>query len=464
MKKLMIVGAAALVAWSAFAEVRIVAPEKGAVVPLLTSAQKAYLTLPRAERREKFADGHFRDKEMGRPAEVVAGGRHDRETYWPKTVRLVWDSTKDGVECHLVVKSVKTGACVWDAQVKGGVANVDNLEIATEYEWTVSDGEGSASSRFVTEDMAPRLIRYPGVPNVRDLGGRIGLNGKRVRQGMVIRSAGLNDNAGHSYYTREELEKAGKLPELEKQIAETEKRLAQLKGWQKDPKTMDREDGEYKDWCTRHKNDPVTKFLSSRIDRARHKLKHKDFRIQKGMAKGRSRVEGENGEYIRSRFGIKSDIDLRSDGECWGMEGSPLGDSVTWFHISSGAYGGMQDEFGRKAFTEVFKVFLDRKNYPIDFHCIAGQDRTGAVAFIVNALLGVEEEQLYLDWETTGFWNRSTWFRHESLFDHLVRGFEKNYPDAPTMREKVERYVLSLGFTREDIETLRGIMLEDYGK
>ena len=290
MKKLMIVGAAALAAWSVFAEVRIVAPEKGAVVPLLTSAQKAYLTLPREARRAKFADGHFRDKEMGRPAEVEAGRHHEREAYWPKTVRLVWDSTKDGVECHLVVKSVKTGACVWDAKVKGGVANIDNLEIATEYEWTVSDGEGKASSRFVTEDMAPRLIRSPGVPTVRDIGGRIGLNGKRIRQGMVIRSAGLNDNAGHDYYTREELEKAGKIPELEKQIAETEKRLAQLQAWQKDPKTMDREDGEYKDWCTRHKDEPVTRFLSGRIDRAQKRIKRKDFRIQKGPAKGRSRV------------------------------------------------------------------------------------------------------------------------------------------------------------------------------
>ena len=43
-------------------------------------------------------------------------------------------------------------------------------------------------------------------------------------------------------------------------------------------------------------------------------------------------------------------------------------------------------------------MFLDPANYPIDFHCIAGQDRTGAVAFILNALLGVEEEELYLDW------------------------------------------------------------------
>ena len=43
--------------------------------------------------------------------------------------------------------------------------------------------------------MAPRLIRVARVPNVRDLGGRVTEDGRRVRQGLLFRSAGLNDNA-----------------------------------------------------------------------------------------------------------------------------------------------------------------------------------------------------------------------------------------------------------------------------
>ena len=166
-----------------------------------------------------------------------------------------------------------------------------------------------------------------------------------------------------------------------------------------------------------------------------------------------------NLEYIRSRFGIKSDIDLRSDGECYGMTGSPLGPAVTWFHYSSSAYGGMQSSKGRDAFRNVFRVFLDKNNYPIDFHCIAGQDRTGAVAFILNALLGVSEEELSLDWETTGFWNRSSSFNHEKHYDHLVSGFRKKYP-AETINESVEKYVVDLGFTKEEIDSFREFMLE----
>ena len=155
---------------------------------------------------------------------------------------------------------------------------------------------------------------------------------------------------------------------------------------------------------------------------------------------------------------MKTDVDLRSDREVYGMEGSPLGPTVAWVNVSSSAYGGMQDEGGRKAFAKVFRVFLDPENYPIDFHCIAGQDRTGAVAFILNALLGVEEEQLYLDWEATAFWNPSPHFNHEKLFFKLVRGFDR-WP-GDTINERVEAYVLDLGFAPEDIAAFRDLMLE----
>ena len=459
MNKLLLLSTALLSVATAFADILLVAPKNDAVVPLLTDAQKAYLQLPLEERRVKFADHDFRKNEMGLPAERLEGEKAPREAYWPKTVRLAWTATENVSPCRLSVKDVKTGKVVYEAEVKRNPVYVDNLEIATEYEWTVSGGGETATRKFKTEDLAPRLVRFPGVPNVRDLGGRIGLGGKRVKQGMIFRSAGLNNNAGPVYYTKEELEKAGKLDELAKKIAEAEKRLGQLEAWQREPATMDREDKEYKDWCGRHKTDPVSKFLTSRIKRTKDMIAKKDFRVEKGKAAGGSRVAGEKGEYILKRFGIRSDIDLRSDGECYGMTGSPLGESVTWFHYSSSAYGGMQATGGKESFKKVFKVFLDRKNYPIDFHCIAGQDRTGAVAFILNALLGVEKNQLYLDWETTGFWNRGHGFQHKGLFDNLVGGFKKNYP-APTIQESVEKYVLSLGFTPDDIATFRGIMLD----
>jgi hypothetical protein len=460
MKKNAISVLAAIASFAAIAEVKIVEPAQDAVVPLLTDAQKAYIAMPTAERREKFADKVFRSKEMGLPAEQVPGEAKKREAYWPKTVRLAWEGTGDA-ECQVRVKDAKKGVVVIDEKVKGGELFIDNLEIAAEYEWGVKCGDETARGKFKTEDIAPRLIRYPGVPNVRDFGGRIGLGGKRIRQGMVFRSAGLNGNARDIYYTIEELRELGKTEELKKAADEAQKRLDQLLAWQADPKTMDLEDKEYLDWARRHVNEPPAKFLSSRVRRARDLVKAGgEPKVVKGHEPGKCRVEGEKGEYIRSRFGIKTDIDLRSDRECFGMTGSPLGPTVKWEHISSSAYGGMVYDGGKKPFAKVFRVFLDEKNYPIDFHCIAGQDRTGAVAYILNGLLGVDEDQLALDWEVTGFWNRGTDFSHAKRYDKLVEGFKKHYP-APTVRERLEKYVLDLGFTEEDIAKFRKIMLED---
>lgn len=460
MDKPVLLIAATAAACAAFAEIKTVSPAPGETVPLLTDAQKAYVRMDLATRREKFADASFRRNEMGKPAETIPGAEAPREAYWPKTVRLAWEG-ETNVSYRVEVKDVRTGKTLVDATVTGCELYIDNLEIAADYAWTVRAGEEAGQGAFKTEDLPPRLVRFPGVPNVRDFGGWIGLDGKRVRQGMVFRSAGLNDNAYDVYYTINELKEMGQLDAIKAAAEKAQARLDELLAWQKDPKMMNREDAEYKAWCLRHPDEPLARFLSSRVHAAKKAVQRGgEPKIPKEKAPGKSRVAGAKGEYIRARFGIKSDVDLRSHGECEGMTGSPLGDSVAWFNYSSSAYDGMQKNSGRSAFTKVFKVFLDEKNYPIDFHCIAGQDRTGAVAYILGALLGADENRLALDWEVTGFWNRSAAFSHAAKYDKLVDGFKRNYP-ADDVRERVEKYVLSLGFTADDIARFRSIMLED---
>ena len=81
------------------------------------------------------------------------------------------------------------------------------------------------------------------------------------------------------------------------------------------------------------------------------------------------------------------------------------------------------------------------------------------MAFILNALLGVSDDELDKDWEITCFIYEDQSFGHKTRFDKLRAVFDA-YPGSCT-REKVEAYVKALGFTDADIAKFRSIMLED---
>ena len=261
-----------------------------------------------------------------------------------------------------------------------------------------------------------------GIPNLRDLGGRKGLDGRRVKQGMVYRSAGLNNNA-NSYYKPEEIKEMLKKGTLVESVPEKSKEAAQ---------------------------EIVKRAKAGKSADYKH--------LVKDWHPGKPRLNDKTRAYMREVLGLKTDIDLRTDRECYGMTCSPLGPDAKWVHVPFSGYGGMADEKGKKAFAEVFKAFLDEANYPLDFHCIAGADRTGSLAYILNALLGVDEDELWKDWEVTAFDKAKLEFGHASRFEKLVAVFAK-YPGA-TERERVEAYVKEQGFTDADLAKFRAIMLE----
>lgn len=55
----------------------------------------------------------------------------------------------------------------------------------------------------------------------------------------------------------------------------------------------------------------------------------------------------------------------------------------------------------RDLFRQALLVFADAKNYPIYFHCKAGADRTGTLAFVLEGLCGASEIDLQIDYELT---------------------------------------------------------------
>jgi len=125
----------------------------------------------------------------------------------------------------------------------------------------------------------------------------------------------------------------------------------------------------------------------------------------------------------------------------------------------TGGYGGAFDL--KENFRKVFSLMADKSNYPMYFHCTGGADRTGTVAFLVNALLGVSEVDLIHDYEFTTFsiyGQRNTQQgEYSGYFQDFITRL-KSF-DGDTLAEKTENYMLSIGVTETEIYNIRAIML-----
>ena len=159
-------------------------------------------------------------------------------------------------------------------------------------------------------------------------------------------------------------------------------------------------------------------------------------------------------------FKVKSEIDLREiyNNESGGVYDSVLGKDVNYFpyHLSWDVEHAAMNE--TKMLQKIFSVFANRNNYPVAFHCAIGTDRTGVVAFYLNALLGVEQENLYRDYLFSNFGKIGGPRGFSAIDGHFayLRSFVGN-----TLEEKARSYFLSIGITEEQINTIREIMLED---
>ncbi len=184
-----------------------------------------------------------------------------------------------------------------------------------------------------------------------------------------------------------------------------------------------------------------------------------------GEAPGGNRLTVEDLKYMTRTLGIRTDLDLRSKDETADLDESPLGPGVTLVLRSSPAYKGIFNGGGRKTMAENVRVFCDKANYPIYFHCIGGADRTGSLAYVLLGTLGVPQHDIETDWESTFYpnipddiyENGPDFFRRES---YLTDGIAKYGDEGDTWQRRCELYLLDCGVTQEEIARLREILLE----
>ena len=121
-----------------------------------------------------------------------------------------------------------------------------------------------------------------------------------------------------------------------------------------------------------------------------------------------------------------------------------------------------------------FVIDMAKANKPVYFHCSLGRDRTGTLALIILGLLDVIEGDISKEYEVTYFaprgWSiaesetyktfqnkRTTW-----AYKPTAEYIWKNYVNEGERFSKgVEKYLLEIGISQEDIDAYREIMIVD---
>ena len=104
-----------------------------------------------------------------------------------------------------------------------------------------------------------------------------------------------------------------------------------------------------------------------------------------------------------------------------------------------------------------------RYGRPTIFHCSAGADRTGTVACIVEALLGMSQSDIDKDYELTSFFTGTDTDlrarrRNETEWSGLIN--QINALPGGTFRDKVVGWVATMGFTADEINAFRAAMID----
>ena len=153
-------------------------------------------------------------------------------------------------------------------------------------------------------------------------------------------------------------------------------------------------------------------------------------------------------------LGIKTEIDLRrvSTNEVGSLrDKSVLAPFINYIQLPM-AYGGNNiltfkgklsgDDYEYDNPGQIkwfFKYLSEEENYPINFHCSIGKDRTGCLAYLVEGLLGFDQETMYRDYMFTNFADAGM-CKLTDITERYGKTLD-DYENGNTLQEKIYNYL-----------------------
>ncbi len=205
---------------------------------------------------------------------------------------------------------------------------------------------------------------------------------------------------------------------------------------------------------------------------------------------------------MKTQLGIQTELDLRGANDDDGQKQSLISKDTKYVKATFGQYTNVVDYDGWLelknvsgtsgnydanyvlSIRRIFEMLSDESNYPVYIHCNAGADRTGTVSFLINALLGVDEDTLIKDYEITTYSRygkrlrsavnqNGTGFTDSGIMQNDGGNFvamglfmdylQTTYAENGTVNYAVYNYLTQyIGISESTIEQIKTIMLSGY--
>ena len=185
---------------------------------------------------------------------------------------------------------------------------------------------------------------------------------------------------------------------------------------------------------------------------------------------------------MANELGIKGEIDLRTAGaddvdtlaeEKLPQTKNQICENDPYYKFTITQYDLIfNHSVSQKNIKNIFQTLAKKESYPLYLHCNAGADRTGTICALIECLLGVSEEDATKDFELTSF---SPFGKHTRVYVQqndsgnyiawgklleTLRAFDDS--ENGNLATATEKYLLSLGVTQSEIDSIRSILLETY--
>ena len=199
--------------------------------------------------------------------------------------------------------------------------------------------------------------------------------------------------------------------------------------------------------------------------------------VQQGLVYRSARLETitEEGRAAFDKLGIKTDLDLRGPTEASSGPNryDPLNLGEQYFAFDTPQYSsgtttvedgtGINNRNNFESIKNIFSVFADKDNYPIDMHCMVGRDRTGSMSILLKSLLGASEDEAKKDYYASMFATTGAWSKEQTANYQIVVDFIFDYLDTysgETLADRTATFLIeACGMTQDQIDNIRNIMI-----